>query len=59
MSQKLTSAEFYEDPSHDEVLADVRTSHSRDALSVAKVFLNLLIWLVILGVLAASVYEWI
>jgi hypothetical protein len=50
MSQKLMSAEFYQEPSEDEVLADVKENlRSKSSPRLAKYFLNVAFWVTVVG----------
>jgi len=50
MSQKLMSAEFYQEPSEDEILAEVEENlWSRDSWRSAKYFLNVVFWIAVIG----------
>jgi hypothetical protein len=50
MSQKLMSEEFYQEPSEDEVLADVKENlRSKSSLRLAKYFLNVAFWVTVVG----------
>jgi hypothetical protein len=50
MSQKLMSAEFYQEPSEDEVLAEVKENlRSKSSLRLAKYFLNVAFWVTVVG----------